>query len=91
MSQKKTKILNNVLDTFLGVRNGSSKKPLLLRKYREFIPQVIVFLSFLLIYIIIGYFPKTIKGFSYITGDEPHYLVMTQSVANDGDFKLDNN
>ncbi len=57
---------------------------------RLFWPQEIIFVAFLFIYLIIGYFPK-ISGFSYITGDEPHYLIMTQSVANDGDFNLDNN
>src|ERR1700758_5261898 len=53
-------------------------------------PQEIIFIAFLFIYLIIGYLPK-ISGFSYITGDETHYLIMTQSVAEDGDFDLDNN
>jgi hypothetical protein len=60
-------------------------------KRRGLTPQRMIFLAFLCIYVVIGYFPKTIKGFSYITGDEPHYLVMIQSIANDRDFHLDNN
>jgi len=87
----KAKILNSSLNTKQRVINNNILVQFFLKKYKELIPQGIVFLAFLFIYIIIGYFPKTINGFSYITGDEPHYLVMTQSIANDGDFNLDNN
>jgi hypothetical protein len=89
--QKKTKILNNNLNTLRNIIKNNSLKIILLKKYKGLIPQGTIFLAFLFIYIIIGYFPKTIIGFSYITGDEPHYLIMTQSIANDGDFNLDNN
>ena len=51
--QKKTKILNNSLNTLQGVIKNNSIKLILLKKYREFIPQGIVFLAFLFIYIII--------------------------------------
>jgi len=89
--KKKAKLLNNSLHIAWNFIKNNCLKLFLLKRYRELMPQGIVFLAFLLIYIIIGYFPKTIKGFSFIAGDEPHYLVMTQSIANDGDFNLDNN
>ena len=90
-SQIKIKILNDNLDTFSNIINFNIIKLFFSNIYIKLLPQVIIFLVFLFIYIIIGYFPKTINGFSYITGDEPHYLVMTQSIANDRDFNLDNN
>ena len=88
---KKAKVSNNNLNTTWDIINNDSINVHIIKNFRELIPQGTIFLAFLFIYIIIGYFPKTINGFSYITGDEPHYLIMTQSIADDGDFNLDNN
>jgi len=88
---RKAKRSNNSLKKAWKIINHNGLGLYKIERRRGLTPQRIVFLAFLCIYVVIGYFPKTIKGFSYITGDEPHYLVMTQSIANDGDFHLDNN
>src|SRR5262245_43921045 len=88
---RKTKGLNNSLKEVWEIVKYKNLRLWQLKSCRESAHQYIIFLAFLFIYIVIGYLPKTISGFSYIAGDEPHYLVMTQSIANDGDFYLDNN
>src|SRR5438128_1344474 len=88
---RKTKRSNNSINTIWEIVKHDMLELSQIKTYRELAPQGIVFVAFLFIYIVVGYFPKTISGFSYTTGDEPHYLVMTQSIANDGDFHLDNN
>src|SRR5258705_8465187 len=88
--KRKAQRFNDSLKTVWERVQYNSLKLLQFKEILDLTPQRIIFVAFLFIYLIIGYFPK-ISGFSYITGDEPHYLVMTQSVANDGDFNLDNN
>ena len=89
-SKRKTKRLKDSLKAMRGPVKANSLKLFQPNNFLTLTPQKIIFVAFLFLYLIIGFFPK-INGHLYITGDEPHYLIMTQSIADDGDFNIDNN